>query len=132
MAVKSVVKKHQSQEEALQQIEREFPFLTEREFTNSLAEPKQPSCMGLYLSGKLIGIRRPDLRFPSFQLDRKTHLIRPSIAELLTLVRENNRSDIRITCWLFQPSPYLDDARPVDCLERTSEVLDAARNLREW
>ena len=84
-------------------------------------------------AGQLIGILRGNsYRYPGFQFDRERGEILPVISRLITLARENGRSDEDLVHWLISPSSYFQEAhRPVDFMREEDLLLAAAKDQFE-
>jgi hypothetical protein len=113
-------------------IESEFGLLTSIEVAARLgARANRSYASELRSAGRLLGIRRVNRYvFPGFQF--QDGALRPVIASVAALGRENGKDDRDVIAWLCRPTTYIrgDARRPVDHLDDEDLVLDVAR--RAW
>lgn len=79
-------------------------------------------------NGRLLGYRRGNsYRFPKFQFDLHSRIVRPVITDLLQLTRGYGMSDEELVMWLCTPSGYFEEQdEPVHHLDDHEAMLDAA------
>ncbi|MGI8415600.1 MAG: hypothetical protein ACR2P2_05215 [Nakamurella sp.] len=119
----------QAQQNLYDEIDGEFGLLTSAEAgqrMGSRSAALRNAATAARRSGKLLALRRGGYwLFPAFQFDEAG--LRPEIAELIALATEHQRTEAGLIQWLCSPTTYLGGSRPVDVLDDSAQVLDAAR-----
>lgn len=125
----------QAAENIWRSIEREFGMPTSKEVSELLGsrKPNRSIASTLRNEGSIIGVMRANsYRFPGFQFDADKGTVVPAMPQLITLARENGRSDEDLVFWLTSPSSFFHEQdRPVDHLDEEDRVLAAARDQFE-
>jgi hypothetical protein len=120
----------QATENVWRDMQEEFGLLSSREVSELVGSrsPNRSYASDQRSKGKLLAIKRPGgLRYPGFQFDPRLHVIRPVMEELIKVAAEADNSEADLALWLYIPTGYLDGDRPVDRLDDTETVVDAAR-----
>jgi hypothetical protein len=125
----------QAAENVWRRIDSEFGMFSSVEVGAMLGarKPNRNAASEKRSAGQLIGILRGNsYRYPGFQFDRERGEILPVISRLITLARENGRSDDDLIHWLISPSSYFQEARrPVDFIREEDLLLAAAKDQFE-
>jgi hypothetical protein len=124
----------QAAENIWRRIDHEFGLLTSVQVASLLTlKPTRTPAAQLRSDGKIVGVLRGNsYRFPGFQFDKARGAVRPVMANLITLARDNGRSDEDLVFWMTSPSSYFhEEDRPVDHLDEEERVLAAAQDQFE-
>ncbi|WP_434615995.1 hypothetical protein [Arthrobacter sp. A5] len=119
----------QETENTWREMEAEFGLLTSTEVSAAVGSksPNRSWASEQRSAGRLLAINRPrGYRYPGFQVDRVHGVILPVIGRLITVAKKAGWSEASLALWLVASTGYLDDARPVDRLDRGDEVVYAA------
>jgi hypothetical protein len=125
----------QSAENIWRRTEHEFGMLTSKEVAELTGsrKPSRTPAANLRAEGAIVGIMRGNsYRFPGFQFDKARGAVRPVMANLITLARDNGRSDEDLVFWMTSPSSFFhEEDRPVDHLDEEERVIAAAQDQFE-
>ncbi len=85
-------------------------------------------------AGAIVGVRRGrNTLYPSFEFDLENGRVRPVIAEVAEIAGSRWDGESLLQ-WFCAPNGFLDGLRPVDVIEDTPRLLNAARRslAEEW
>lgn len=119
------------QEQRWREIEARYGLLDSAQVSDlsrSRATNRAEYASNLHRRHKALAVRRNGrLRFPGFQFDRNGRVY-PAIPRIIGAVSSEGWSPESITLWMDSPNGYLGGQTPIDRIEDTDAVLDAAIN----
>ncbi|MCU1518169.1 MAG: hypothetical protein JWQ75_2890 [Pseudarthrobacter sp.] len=78
--------------------------------------------------GKILGVRRGrGVLYPGFQFDKNLGQVRPIVAQVAALGRDNDWQDEHMLQWFTSSNGYLNGRSPASMMDTPELVLEAAR-----